>query len=77
MFYDSLYYKIIPCIFILINNKTMQGYMEVFNYIKQIILQRISNNTNKIKWKTVTTDFEVALFTSFFKIFNFNKDLNM
>lgn len=75
MFYDPVYYKMIPRVFILLNNKTMYGYIEVLNFLKHHILQTISNNINKIKWKTVTTDFEVGLYTAFNKVFNFIKNI--
>ena len=34
------------------------------------ILSLIKNDIKKIKWKTITTDFEFSLYTSFFGNFN-------
>ena len=75
MYYDPVYYKMIPGVFILLNNKTISGNTEAFNFLKQHILQTITNNLNKIKWKTITTDFEVGLYTAFNKVFNFIQEI--
>ena len=76
MYYDSLYYKMLPGIFFLINNKSSIGYYELFNYLKKIICVMIENKYERIKWKTYTTDFEVALHSIFGHIFNFIPNLH-
>ena len=38
MFYEPIYLKIFQCIFIDINNKYYEGYIEVFKYTSIIIL---------------------------------------
>ena len=70
MYYDIIYYKIIPAIYLAINNKTINGYYEVFNYIKSYIMDTIKNKIDRIKWKKLTSDFEYSLYTSFIKTFN-------
>ena len=37
MYYDILIEKMIPGIFIVINNKTFEGYVDCFTYIKNYI----------------------------------------
>ena len=73
MFYDPICFKMIPGIFIAINNKSLEGYSQCFKYIRDYIYSYVKNDFNKIKWKMYTTDFEYSLYTSFQKIF---KDLN-
>ena len=65
----------IPGIFIVINNKSLEGYNQCFKYIRDYIYiySYVKNDFNKIKWKMFTMDFEYSLYTSFEKIF---KDLN-
>ena len=69
MFYDPLLFKMIPGIFIGINNKTLQGYTLVFRFIRDYIYKYCQNDLSKIKWKVFTTDFEENLFNSFQKVF--------
>ena len=75
MFYDPIYLKMFPGIFVAMNNKFYEGYLEVFRYIKYYISNEISNNYEKIKWETFTTDFEEALFKSFKNTFENIKEL--
>ncbi len=51
------------------NNKTFQGYIDVFSYIHYYIEEI---NTSKLKYDFLcfTTDYEIALFTAFNKVFN-------
>ena len=60
----------IPGIFIAINNKTQQGYTEIFKFIRDYIYKYVANDLNKIKWKYFTTDFEVSLHESFKNVFS-------
>ena len=55
--------------FIVINNKTLEGYSECFKYIRDYIFNYIKNDYDKIKWKIFTTDFEYALFQAFKNVF--------
>ena len=71
MYYDILYYKMIPEIIIIVSNKILNGYLEIFNYIKHSILNKIGNKLERLKWPTFTTDFEIALYEAFGKIFQF------
>ena len=70
MFYDPICFKMIPGIFIAINNKTLEGYNQCFKYIRDYIYNYVKNDLNKIKWKMFTTDFEYSLYTSFKNIFS-------
>ena len=75
MFYDPIYLKMFPGIFVVMNNKYYEGYLEVFKYIKYYIYKEVKNNFNKIKWKTFTTDFEESLFKAFKDTFDFSNDI--
>ena len=70
MFYDNLYNKMIPGVFVTVNNKKQEGYKAIFNSLKSDILCVTNNDITQIKLKTVTTDFETALYKSFFECFN-------
>jgi len=74
MYYDTLYYKMIPGIIIIVNNKTLNGYLEIFNFIKISILNKIENKLERLKWRTFTTDFEIALYEAFGRTFEFIKN---
>ena len=71
MYYDTLYYKMIPGIIIIVNNKTLNGYLEIFNYIEHSILNKIENKLERFKWQTFTSDFEIALYEEFGRTFQF------
>ena len=43
MYYDIYTGKMIPALFICMDNKTMEGYLFVFQYIKYYILKIIKN----------------------------------
>jgi len=75
MFYDPLLYKMIPWVFAILNNKKFEGYLLIFDYIKNNILYLVKNDISKIKWYIYTTDFEIALYSSFNKVFNFIKNI--
>ena len=66
MFYDNLYNKMISGVFVTVNNKKQEGYKAIFDSLKIDILSYIDNDINEIKGKTVTTDFETALYKAFF-----------
>ena len=74
MYYDNISDKMIPGIFIIINNKTYEGYVDCFIYIKNYIY-KLNNNEEKINIKTFTTDFEIALYHAFNIVFNKNKNI--
>ena len=75
MYYDIIILKMIPGIFIVINNKTEEGYIDCFMYIKYYIDRLLIKNKNQVKFKTFTTDFEIALFKAFDYIFNQDKSI--
>ena len=49
MYYDTLYYKMIPGIIIIVKNKNLNGYLEIFNYIKYSILSKKENKLERLK----------------------------
>ena len=75
MYYDVIIEKMILGIFIVAINKTQEGYLDSFFYIKNYIDFITNFNEDKIKFKTFTTDFEKCLFNAFDKIFNKNKNI--
>ena len=70
MYYDIIIEKMIPGIFIVQNNKTTEEYLDSFLYLKNYIDNIINYDKNKIKFKTFTTDFELALFNAFIIVFD-------
>ena len=56
--------------FKLVNNKTQEGYIEVFRYIKYYIDNLISKIINTYDFEIFIVDFEPVLFNSFNNIFN-------
>ena len=40
MFYDPIYFKMFPGIYVAMNNKYYEGYLEAFKYIKYYICKR-------------------------------------
>ena len=65
MYYDIYNSKMIPAIFICMDNKTMEVYIFVFPYIKYYIHKILRNKEIKIKWDTITADKGLSLYTSF------------
>ena len=70
MYYDEIINKMIPGIYITINNKTEEGYTDIFIYIKYYIDKLLKNRDEQYKFETFTTDFEIALYNAFNKVFN-------
>ena len=58
MFYDPIYFKMIPDIFIDINNKTLDRCSECFKYIRDYFYKYVKDALKKIRWNMFTTDFE-------------------
>ena len=75
MYFYVIIEKMIPGIFILMNNKTEEGYIDCFKYIKEYIYRLNKNIKTAIKIKTFTTDFEIALYNSFDKVFNSDNNI--
>ena len=69
MYYDIITEKMIPGIFLIINNKTFEGYVDSFMDIKNYI-KKLNINQENLKFKTYTMDFEVGLYKAFELIFN-------
>ena len=65
MFYDIIIERMIPGIFILFNNKTTEGYIDCFTYIKNYISCINNHNKDKYKFITFTTDFVYGLIYAF------------
>ena len=62
MYYDIIIEKMIPGVFIIINNKTEEGYLDCFLYLKYYIDKLvIINKKELVHFTTFTTDFEIAL----------------
>ena len=77
MFYDVIIEKMIPGIFIILNNKTEEGYIDCFIYLKYYIDKLITKEKKeKVRFTTFTTDFEIALINAFNKIFNREKKIH-
>ena len=74
MYYDILIEKMIPGIFIVINNKTFEGYIDCFTYIKNYI-NKLNNNNQNSNMKTFTSDFEVGLYKAFNVVFNIDNKI--
>ena len=70
MFYDNLCNKMLPRIFISTNNKTYEGYCEIFLSIRKYSLGILKNNISIVKWITYTIDFEITLYSSFKNVFH-------
>lgn len=58
MYYDTNANKKIPGCYILINNKSKQGYLKAFSAFKRLLT---IENTIEINIKSITSDFEEAL----------------
>ena len=75
MYYDEILDKMLPGIYIAINNKTEEGYKDVFRYIKYYIDNILKDREKNYHFETFTTDFEIALYNAFNKIFNKEKNI--
>ena len=62
-------------IFIVLNNKTEEGYIDCFKYIREYIQRLNKYIKTTIKIKTFTTDFEIGLYNLFDKVFNSGNDI--
>ena len=70
MYLDVSELKMIPEIFCCTNNKTYEGYKYIFQDLLEKLLGYSNNKKTKLKLKTFTTDFEVALYTTFNDVFS-------
>ena len=70
MYMDVIILKMIPGIFIISNNKAYQGYKTIFQDLLNKINIFTKINKSKFKLKTVTSDFEKALYSAFKEIFS-------
>ena len=70
MYYDIIIEKMIPGIFSVTNNKTEEGYFDSFHYIKDYIDNMNKASKKILNIKTFTTDFEIALYKTFNRVFN-------
>ena len=75
IYYDNILKKMLPSVFIIINNKIYEGYLLIFDFIKRYITSYIKNELIQINWISFTTDFEIALINSFKKTFEFIPNL--
>ena len=76
VYYDIIIEKMIPGVFITINNKTEEGYLDCFLYLKYYIDKLIFINKKELlRFTTFTTDFEIALINAFNKVFNKEKNI--
>ena len=69
MYYDIIVYKFIPGIFILTNNKTLNGYKHIFNDLYENLTNYEKETNNKLHWNSYTSDFEIALTSAFNEVF--------
>ena len=69
MYLDVIILKMIPGIFIITNNKTYEGYICIFTDLLTKNNSIIKTNNSKLKMLSFISDFEVALYTSFFNVF--------
>ena len=47
MFYDPIIFKMIPGIFIAVNNKTKPGYIKIFSFIRDYIYKYVAKDLKK------------------------------
>ena len=66
LFYENKRCKRYPGLFALINNKTENGYIELFKSIKNILT---IENTKNLQLKTISTDFELGLINAIDDVF--------
>lgn len=69
MYLDLIILKIIPGIFIVTNNKTNEGYICIFTDLLTKLNSIMNINKSKLKMISFASDFEVALYTSFYNVF--------
>ena len=69
MYLDVIILKMIPGIFIVSNNKTYEGYKFIFLDLLTKLNSIMSYNKSKLKLVSVTSDFEIALYTAFLDVF--------
>ena len=69
MYMDVIVLKMLPVIFIISNNKTYEGYKIIFEDLLKKINKFTKINKSKLKMKTITSDFELALYSVFKDIF--------
>ena len=62
IYFDVIIEKMIPGIFIVLNNKTEEGYYDCFNYIKDYLYKLGKNSHSVLKIKTYTTDLDIGLY---------------
>ena len=75
MYYDEIIDKMIPGIYITINNKTEERYLDTFNYIKYYLYKILEKREEQSNFETYTTDFEIALYSAFNKVFNVDNNI--
>ena len=64
MYYDTILYRFIPGLFVLINNKTGNGYQHIFIDIIEIIQSYEKEVKSLLNWVSIATDFEKGLIKS-------------
>lgn len=65
LFYDKPNNKKNPAVYILCNHKAQKGYELIFDKVKNILTLE---NTEKLKWGTITVDFILSLINAINKI---------
>ena len=72
MYYDIYTGKMIPGIFICLDNKTLEGYKFIFTIFKNYIINIIKKKNIRIEWETLSMDKEILLYNSFLLVFDKN-----
>ena len=72
MYYDNITDKMIPGVFIVVDNKIFKGYIDCIICIKNYI-NRQNNNIDKLNIKSYTSDLEIGLIRAFDLFFNKEK----
>ena len=75
MYYEPILEKMIPGIFVPLNNKKIIGYTQIFIYIKDYIILLINNDIKKLKWSSFISHFEEGLYSSFKNVFDMLPDI--
>lgn len=68
MYLDVTILKMIPVIIIVTNNKTYEGYKFIFLDLITKLNSIMSYNKGKLKLISFTSDYEIALYTTFKKV---------